>query len=166
MITPATTVTTAAPTAFRVHTIPEDVLNGARASGTDVSGNPIEHMIADGGEPLRCCLRDAEPAEHIILFGYEPRLPPSPYSEIGAVFAHEQTCDGPLSPATYPAAWRGRPQVLRAYDQRGWIRDPRVHDGEDPESVIAEILADPDVVQIHSRNVAWGCYMFAITRTP
>jgi hypothetical protein len=30
--------------------------------------------------------------------------------------------------------------------------------------VIAELLADAGVVQIHSRNVAWGCYMFTVTR--
>jgi hypothetical protein len=55
--------------------------------------------------------------------------------------------------------------VLRAYDQHGWIHDATtVHDGQDSEAVIAELLAVPDVAQIHSRNVAWGCYMFAITR--
>ena len=48
---------------------------------------------------------------------------------------------------------------------RGWIHDStQVHDGTDPEAVIMAMLADPDVVQIHSRNVAWGCYMFTVTR--
>jgi hypothetical protein len=39
-----------------------------------------------------------------------------------------------------------------------------VHDGRDPEAVIAALLADPEVAQVHSRNVAWGCYMFTIIR--
>ena len=30
--------------------------------------------------------------------------------------------------------------------------------------MITEMLADPGVVQIHSRNVAYGCYMFTVGR--
>jgi hypothetical protein len=150
---------------FQVHALPADVLDAVRSTGRDVSGNPIERRLTTGGEPLRCCLRNADPGEQAILFGHEPPIPASPYREIGAVFAHAQPCDGPARSDGYPSGWRGRPQVLRAYDRRGWIHDAtRVHDGTDPEAVITEMFADPDVVQIHSRNVAWGCYMFAVTR--
>lgn len=89
----------------------------------------------------------------------------SPYREVGAVLAHAEPCAGPVGIADYPRDWRGRPQVLRAYDDRGRIHDATmVHDGQDAEKVIAELLAEPGVVQLHSRNIAWGCYMFAITR--
>jgi hypothetical protein len=149
---------------YRVHALPNDVLHEIRASGHDVSGTPVERVVATGGEPLRCCLRDATPAEHLILFGYEPSLPASPYREIGAVFAHATPC-GANPAGSYPHGWYGRAQVLRAYDRRGWIHSAtRVHDGTDPEAVIEAILADPDVDRIHSRNVAYGCYMFTITR--
>jgi hypothetical protein len=152
---------------FQVHALPAEALDAVRSTGLDVSGNPIERRLTTGGEPLRCCLRNAEPGEQAILFGYEPRIPASPYREIGAVFAHAQRCGGPARSDGYPAGWRGKPQVLRAYDRRGWIHDAtRVHDGTDPEAVITAMLADPDVVQIHSRNVAWGCFMFAVTRGP
>jgi hypothetical protein len=152
-------------TGFHIHPLPDDLLRAVRDSDRDVSGHPVEHLVAGGAEPLRCCLRSAEAGEKCILFGYEPPIPASPYREIGAVFAHAQPCAGPASTAEYPTAWRERPQVLRAYDRRGWIHDAtRVFDGHDPETVIAEMLADLDVEQIHSRNVAWGCYMFAITR--
>jgi hypothetical protein len=54
--------------------------------------------------------------------------------------------------------------VLRAYDERGWIHPAtRLHDGSDPESAIAAVLAQPGVVRVHSRNVAYGCYMFTVT---
>ncbi|SNT44373.1 Protein of unknown function [Asanoa hainanensis] len=149
---------------MRIHAISAQTLAGVRTSGRDVSGHPVETVVATGGEPLRCCLRDASAGEDLILFGYEPVLPASPYREIGAVFAHAVAC--PTEPAAgYPADWRGRRQVLRAYDSRGWIHPAtREHDGTDPEAVIASILADPAVVQVHSRNIAYGCYMFAITR--
>ncbi len=81
------------------------------------------------------------------------------------MFAHAWPCAGPTSTSGYPDAWRGRAQVLRAYDERGWIHElTRVHDGSDPDAVIAEMLAEPEVTLIHSRNIAYGCYMFAITR--
>ena len=122
-------------------------------------------VVASGGEPLRCCLRDAAEGEELVLFNYSPPLPaPSPYEERGAVFAHASPCGGPVSDG-YPPEWVGRPQVLRAYDARGWIHPAtRVHDGTDPDGAIAEVFAHPEVVEVHSRNVAYGCFMFAITR--
>jgi Protein of unknown function (DUF1203) len=152
-------------TTFSIRAIPTDALERVRASGVDVSGTPVERLRAEGGEPLRCCLRNASLGEALILFGYEPPIGKSPYREIGAVFAHAERCSGPASEESYPAAWRGKPQVLRAYDCRGWIHDARVHDGANPEAEIARFLADPDVEQLHSRNVAYGCFMFVVTRT-
>ncbi len=151
--------------AFRIHPLPADLLGRVRASGTDAAGNRVEHLLAEGGDPLRCCLRGAEPGEELILFGYEPPLPASPYREVGAVIAHARPCGGPASTDAYPPDWYGRPQVLRAYDDRGWIHDAtRVHDGQAPGATLAELLAAPGVVQVHSRNVAYGCYMFTVTR--
>ena len=152
-------------TLFEIRALPPEVLASVRATDRDVSENPVEHLVTDGGEPLRCCLRNAEPGERAILFGYEPPLPPSPYREIGPVFAHEEPCGGPTG-SDYPPAWRGRRQILRAYDARGRIHEStREHDGAEPERVIAEIMANPDVVQIHSRNVSYGCYMFTVIRS-
>ena len=151
-------------TDFIVRALPPDLLALVRSTGVDVSGNPVAPLRAEGGEPLRCCLRNARPGEALILFGYEPPIGNSPYREIGAVFAHAATCEGPESSA-YPAGWRGRKQVLRSYDRRGWIRDATVHDGSDPEAEIARLFQDPEAVQIHSRNVAYGCFMFVVTRS-
>jgi hypothetical protein len=149
---------------FRISAIPADELDRFRAAGRDVGGAAVVSLVAEGGEPLRCCLRGAESGEDLILFGYRPPIPDGPYRELGPVFAHGHACEGPVA-EPYPSQWRGRPQVLRAYDARGWIHPAtRLHDGSDPEGVISEMLLDPDIVQIHSRNVAYGCYMFSITR--
>ena len=154
---------------FRIHALPQDVLARVRSTRRDASGNPVAEVRATGsGEPLRCCLRDARAGESLVLFGYEPPIAAgSPYREIGAVFAHAEPCGGAGSgDGAYPPAWRGRRQVLRAYDSRGWIHAAIVHDGGDPEAEIARLLADPAVVALHSRNVAYGCFMFAVTRAP
>jgi hypothetical protein len=143
-----------------IHAIPSDVLAELRG----MRGLAIARMTAEGGEPLRCCLRDARVGERCLLVNYEPPLPPSPYREVGAVFIHADDCGGPGDDPAYPADWYGRAQVLRAYDERGWIHPAtRTHDGTDPETVIAEVLSEPGVVQVHSRNVAYGCYMFSAT---
>jgi hypothetical protein len=152
-------MTTTTGAAFHVHAIPADGLRRLREPNrTTVPSH------AGGGESLRCCLRAAEPGEEVLLVGYEPPLPPSPYRETGAVFVHAARCSGPTGTG-YPADWRGRPQVLRAYDRHGHIHPAtRVHDGHDPESAIRDVLADPAVVEVHSRNVAYGCFMFKILR--
>ncbi|MEU4480387.1 DUF1203 domain-containing protein [Micromonospora sp. NPDC023966] len=151
-------------TRYLIRPVPADVLADVRRTGRDASGQPPERYCAEGGEPLRCCLRDATPGEPLLLFGYAPPLPPGPYREVGPIFAHAVDCPGPAEATAYPADWRGRPQVLRAYDRRGRIVGGRHHDGDDPDAVIAELLADPAVDRLHSRNVVYGCYMFAAVR--
>jgi hypothetical protein len=154
-------------TAFRIRPIPAADLAEIRRSGVDVSGTPIETVHGATGGPLRCCLRDARPGEKTILFGYQPPIPgpAGPYREIGAVFAHAEACDAPDSWDAYPEDWYGRAQVLRAYDARGWIHPATTtHDGSDPAGALARVLAEPGVVEVHSRNIAYGCFMFAATR--
>ena len=151
-------------TSLLVHAIDAADLESLRARGTDVGGNPLVSLVAEGGEALRCCLRCASPGEAILLFGWAPPLPPSPYREVGAVYAHAEPCGGPRGRG-YPDDFRGRVQALRAYDRRGWIHDAtRVDDGVDPEGALATMFADPTVVEVHSRNVAWGCWMFRVSR--
>jgi hypothetical protein len=149
---------------FRIHALPAALLDAVRTRRVDVSGNQVVALDAAGGEPLRCCLQNAGAGDRIILFGYEPPIGASPYREIGAVFAHAEPCAGPAEDAAYPEAWRGKPQVVRSYDRRGWIRAAAVHDGSQPEREIGLLFADPDAVQVHSRNVAYGCFMFRVTR--
>ncbi|MFC4147589.1 DUF1203 domain-containing protein [Micromonospora mangrovi] len=156
-------MTTTHPT-YRIGALPSDVLAEVRRTGHDVAGQPVERTTAEGGEPLRCCLRDAVPGEPLLLFGYAPPLPAGPYREVGPIFAHDADCPGPDRTDRCPTGWRGRPQVLRAYDRRGRIHGGRLHDGTDPEAVIAELFADPAVWRLHSRNVVYGCFMFTVER--
>jgi hypothetical protein len=159
-------------TTFVIHPLPVSVLDemrAARADGADTGDTAgtaaVVAVIAEGGEPVRCCLRDAAPGDELLLVNYEPPLPDSPYRERGAVYVHAQACRQPPVRSVYPPQWRRRPQVLRAYDARGWIHDATTsHDGSDPERALLEVLGRPGVVEVHSRNIEYGCYMFAATR--
>jgi hypothetical protein len=151
---------------YRIRAIPSEDLAEVRRSGLGANGTAVVELLADGGEPLRCCLRNARTGEACILFGYEPPIPGkgSPYREVGAVFAHAlpDDCEGPSVADEYPKDWYGRPQVLRAYDERGWIHPAtRTHDGTDPVDALTRVLAEPGVAEVHSRNIAYGCYMFS-----
>jgi Protein of unknown function (DUF1203) len=110
-------------TTFRVHALPAELLDRVRTSGVDDLGGAVEQLTAEGGEPVRCCLSDATEGEGLLLFGYQPPLPASPYRETGAVLVHAEPCAGPTTDG-YPPDWFGRPQVLRAYDERDWIHHP------------------------------------------
>jgi Protein of unknown function (DUF1203) len=148
---------------YAIRALPAEVVDAVRSTRLDASGSPAEHLEAGGGEPLRCCLRDATPGEPLLLFGYRPPTGDGPYREVGPVFAHAEPCAG-YDGHGYPGDWLRRPQVLRAYDIRGWIHPAtRVHDGSDPEAAIAAVLDEPGVVEVHSRNIAYGCFMFAVT---
>ena len=46
------------------------------------------------GEPLRCCLRYAEPGEQIALISYAPFEHPSVWREVGPVYIHAARCQG------------------------------------------------------------------------
>lgn len=152
-------------TEFTIVPISREVVDRQRSMAGSADASIVAALVATGGEPLRCCLRNAAPGESLILFNYEPPLPQSPYREKGAVFAHAAPCRFVPDTHEYPSDWRGRPQVLRAYDARGWIHAATVHDGSDPEAAISAALEDAEVVEVHSRNVAYGCFMFALRRS-
>jgi hypothetical protein len=152
-------------TSFQIHALPQTDLDRMRSSARDGRDPAAVRLVAAAGEKLRCCLRNARAGELILLVNYEPEIPASPYRETGAVYVHAEACPQPASRTDYPSDWLDLPQVLRAYDGNGWIHPAtRVHDGTDPQAVIEAMLSDRTVVQIHSRNIAYGCYMFAVTR--
>ena len=141
---------------FTIDALPADLLAAGQADPA------AEHLVAEGGELLRCCLRNAVAGEDLVLFNFEPPLPLSPYREKGPVFAHAGPCAGPPEGVPYPPDWYGRAQILRAYDAAGWIHPAsRQHDGSDPVAALDAVLAEPGVVLVHSRNVVYGCYMFS-----
>jgi hypothetical protein len=146
--------------------IPAAELDTIRATGLDEAGNELAVQAdANGGNPLRCCLRETLPGEKVLLIAYTPPGTAGAYAERGPVFIHAEQCPGYPAPHEYPQELRHRQQVVRAYDEQGRIADGvMVADGEHAERVIAELLARPGVALVHLRNVGYGCYNFAVTR--
>lgn len=123
-------------------------------------------VIAEGGEPVRCCLDVAQPGAALLLVSIALELPPaSPYAVPSPVYVHRDPgcLAGPRQ--EYPAAWVPRRQILRAYDGRGWIVAAREHPAGDPSAVIDAMLADPEVKEVLTSNVLHGCFMLRARRS-
>jgi hypothetical protein len=99
-----------------VHAIDPACLDDVRAAGADGHGNQVRPFAATGqGEPLRCCLRYAEPGEQITLLSYAPFEHPSVWREVGPVYIHAAQCAGYTPTGRLPEQLATGPSVLRAY---------------------------------------------------
>lgn len=155
-----------APATFQIDPIPTETLRRIRERGIDDLGNPVmSEVTTEDGFPLRCCLRDSVAGERVAAIGYNPFQWSGPYAETGPVFIHADECPGYHDRHRYPAGFRHRQQIFRAYGPDRRIVDAVIVAGADAEPALAELLARPDVEFVHSRNVAYGCYMFTVRRT-
>jgi Protein of unknown function (DUF1203) len=159
--------------AFRVRAIPSSTLAEIRLAGHDRFGNELRPIVdADGGSPLRCCLRPSTPGETLYLIAHRPFARPGPYAEAGPVFVHAGACPGYRENDAYPAGYRDwPPMVFRPYRHDAELNcDAIAYDaiqiggGDTAETLIRRIFADPTITFIHTRNVHAGCFMFSITR--
>jgi hypothetical protein len=144
--------------------IPAADLEAVRSAETDEAGNRLAAQVdAEGGSPLRCCLRETRAGMRVLLIAYTPPGTSGAYAERGPVFIHAGPCGGYGTPDQYPPELRHRQQVVRGYDHEGRIADGVLAaSGDDALTVIKEMLGRPDVALVHLRNVGAGCYNCAV----
>jgi hypothetical protein len=161
---------------YEIRAIGPDVLEELRLCD-DAGAEPRLMVDAEGGSPLRCCLRRSRPWEQLALVSYAPLrrwaertgVEPGPYNEVGPVFIHPEPCAGPAHPG-YPADLHGSHKVFRAYSKDGGILGGCLVEPGDSgvaaaaEAAISELLADPDVALVHVRAVEFGCFTFEVQR--
>ncbi|MFC8125385.1 DUF1203 domain-containing protein [Streptomyces sp. NPDC057302] len=146
---------------------------------TDDAGRPCAPYVdAEGGDPLRCCLRPVAPGERVALVSYAPLrrwaaqtgATPGAYDEQGPVFIHAQDCEGPEpGDGEYPFARPGSLRTLRRYNAQGHIVGGRLLEIPGPategfDAAFAEAFADPEVALVHVRAVEYGCFHFEVRR--
>lgn len=140
-------------------------LAAMRENGADEYGNPWNSRSAEGGEPLRCCLRIAGPDEEIVLMCYSPWTEMSPWLEAGPVFVHFHECDGYRTPWLYPEAFTEHNCVLNTFDHTGaraYESITFVRPGEDHEAVIRKVMSEPAVAHLHVRSAEALCFTFEV----
>jgi hypothetical protein len=149
-----------------VHAIDPSRLDVVRATGADGHGNQLVPFAATGqGEPLRCCLRYAEPGEDIALISYAPFEHASVWREVGPVYIHAGRCEGYMPTGRLPEQLASGPRVLRTYradDTMNYEHNTVVTDEADLEPIIERLLGKPDVATVHVRTLAPQCFLYAV----
>lgn len=156
-------------TSYHARPIEPAALKELRAM--DDAGRPTAPFAdAEGGAPLRCCLRRSEPGEQLALVSYAPLrrwaaetgADPGAYDEQGPVFVHADDCGG-CDPTVH--SFTGAHRVLRRYSAEGRILGGRLV--EPPESyneALAAAFANPEVVLVHVRAVEYGCFLYEVRK--
>jgi hypothetical protein len=147
--------------------IDPDRLAAMRAKGADEFGNVWKPYPAAGGEPLRCCLRTADPAESIVLMTYTPWTRTDPWMEAGPVFVHSGPCAGYTETGTYPAAFVGSRRMLNTFDRdgaRAYGHITFVGPDDDHDATVRALLANPEIGFVHVRSTDAGCFTFEARR--
>ncbi|MGI8678228.1 MAG: DUF1203 domain-containing protein [Jatrophihabitans sp.] len=154
-------------TYLRLQAIDPAHLDDVRATGADGHGNRLRPFAAAGqGEPLRCCLRYAEPSEQITLISYAPFDHPSVWREVGPVYIHAARCDGYTPTGRLPEQLATGPRVLRTYradDTMNYDHNTVVTDKADLVPIIGRLLGEPDVATVHVRTLAPQCFLYTVT---
>jgi hypothetical protein len=146
--------------------IPAERLAAMRTAGADELGNKWQLTIAEGWEPLRCCLQRAEKDEDIALICYTPWTAPSPWMEAGPVFVHYEECDGYNSTNMYPPLFVNNKAILNPFDHSGGRAYDHItflEPEDDHVAAVEEILGQPEVAFLHSRSREAGCFHFLLT---
>ncbi len=149
-----------------VHAIDPTRLDVVRRTGGDGHGNQLRPFAATGeGEPLRCCLRYAEPGEQTALISYAPFERQSVWREVGPVYIHAAPCEGYTLTGRLPGQLATGPRVLRTYradDTMNYEHNTVVTDRADLQPIIERLLSEPEVATIHVRTLAPQCFLYAV----
>lgn len=142
-------------------------LDLVRSTGKDGHGNTVQPFAATGdGEPLRCCLRFAEPGEQIAVISHAQFDHPSVWTEVGPVFIHAERCDGYTANGDLPEQLATGPRLLRTYrsdDTMNYDHNTVVADQADLRPIVEGLLAQPDVATVHVRSLTAQCFVYAVT---
>jgi hypothetical protein len=150
--------------------LPEAFLRRVRADGLDDLGQPVERLIAEGGEPCRDVLRRARPGEAILLASHSPFSRPGPFREFGPIYLLAQASDESVERRQLPLPQGAATDyfreslVLRAYSAEQRIVDARLVAAGVAETVVAELLRRPDVAFLQARFPTYGCFSCRIER--
>lgn len=151
---------------IRIVPLSDTFLARVRA-GTDDQGQPVERHVAQGGEPLRDCLRRAVPGEAILLASYCPFTVAGPYKEHGPVFVSASPQIAPrldALPVDGEQPYLGASFVLRAYSREERIVDATLTTASSASHDLDAFLARDDVAFVLVRFAAYGCYALRVER--
>jgi hypothetical protein len=150
----------------RIIPLADGFLDRVRA-GLDDLDQPVERHLAQGGEPLRDCLRRAQPGEAILLASHTPFKVAGPYQEYGPVFVAATPQAPPALdrlPVTGGTPYLSESFVLRAYSPEQRIVDALVSSPHLAAAHLDRLFGRADVAFVLARFTAYGCYALRLAR--
>lgn len=149
---------------YRIVPLPTATAERARAA---VRAGASDHalVITDAPEsyPCRHCLRWAQPGEALVLFPFASIAAGQPYSDIGPIFVHAESCERYRALQEFPGDFReGR--SIRGYDASETMIAGEVVNGSGPEALVKRLLTNPQIAFLQVRSASRGCYTFGIER--
>lgn len=161
-------MTTFSPSLLPIRIVPlADAFLARVRGGADDQGQPVERHVAQGGEPLRDCLRRALPGEAILLASYCPFTVTGPYREYGPVFIAAAPQAVPrldALPVEGEQPYLGASFVLRAYSADERIVDAVMSSPFAAGNDLQTLFAHADVAFVLARFTAYGCYALRMER--
>jgi len=135
-------------------------------SETALKEHGVRRYVADQkpGFPDRIEIRDAEPGESVLLLNHVCQPADTPYRATHAIFIREGAKERFDAIDAIPEALRVRLLSLRAFDDDGMMLNADVATGDEIETVIDRLFADPNVAYLHAHNAKQGCYHARIDR--
>ncbi len=157
---------------YKIIPVMPEFLQRARGMGVDDQAQPVERLIASGGEPCRDSLYRAKVGEELILASYCPFEIAGPYKEYGPIFilANELDHSAVSSSVSTNVAglienhYLGEQFVLRAYSVQERIVDACLSSPALVESDLHRLFMLNDVKFVLIRFAAYGCYACRIER--
>ena len=127
-------------------------------------GHPAVKEVAKGTGPCRACLEQFRVGEEErILFTYRPASDSGNVGAPGPVFIHAEACQQ-YRGSTFPPGLKSLPLLIEAVARDNRIPVSRRVEGTDVDTVLTELLANPEVEYLHVRHGEAGCHIARINR--
>lgn len=149
---------------YTILPLPTEVAEQARAAArAGAADHAFVTTDVPESYPCRHCLRWAQLGEELVLFPFASIATGRPYSDIGPIFVHAESCERYRALHEFPRAFReGR--SIRGYDAAETMIAGEVVNGSAPEALVERLLADPEIAFLQVRSASRGCYTFGIER--
>ena len=158
-------------TPLRIVPFPADVADAARTTMADAWGERVTVWpAAERHVPCRSCMHDTRLGDDVLLLKFTPfaAASPSPYAERGPIFLCGRACTPFHGEGQLPPIVTSRQVNIRAYDKRDFMlyAHSQLADGREAERIVARLIEDPEVHQVHIRTALHGCFLCAVWRGP
>lgn len=116
------------------------------------------------GTPCRVSLQDAEVGEEVILVHYEHQSADSPFRSSDAVYVRNNVEQGQFEMNEIPELFRHRLMSVRGFSEGHYLVDADAVEGTELETILDQILGNPNVDYIHLRYAKSGCFAARVER--